>query len=161
VLQALLRIASRLALFHVGRTVEYDLRQALFAALTRLSPTAISARPTGDLMSVLTSDVTAVRVMVGFGLLNVANTVFMTTLVLWRLLATDPALPLLALLPFPALILVGRGFGRIMHRQGRDVAEHIAAMATSAQEDFSGILTVKCLVLEAVRGRAFEHLAGD
>src|SRR5262245_29456516 len=159
--QAIIRVASRITLFNVGRNVEYDLRRELPDKLLGLPPSYSRTRPTGDLMSRLTNDLAAVRMMFGFGILNVVNTLFVYSLVLWRLVAIDARLTLLALLPYPALILAGRGFGRLMFSQSRAVMEHLGEMSNAAQEDFSGIAMIKSYALEDVRGRNFERLCTE
>ena len=65
---------SRALIFNVGRDVEYDLRNDLFAHLQRLPRRLLPAQQTGDLMSRLVNDVTAVRMLLGVGVLNLVNT---------------------------------------------------------------------------------------
>src|SRR5262249_25570001 len=72
--QAVTRTASRALIFNVGRDVEYDLRNELFAHLERLPLAFYQSRRTGDLMSRLVNDVTAVRMLLGPGILNFINT---------------------------------------------------------------------------------------
>ena len=63
ILQAVIRIGSRVALFHAGRNIEYDLRQGLFTKILTLAPADLRRRSTGDIMSAMTSDLSSVRVM--------------------------------------------------------------------------------------------------
>jgi ATP-binding cassette subfamily B protein len=159
--QAIIRIISRITIFNAGRNVEFDLRRELMGKLMALPPSYFRSHPTGDLMSRLTNDLSSVRAMLGFGTLNVINTAFIYTLVLWRLFALDARLTLWALLPYPALILAGRAFSKVFFRQNREAMESIGQMSTAAQEDFSGIGMVKHYVLEDVRGRSFEKLCKE
>src|SRR5262245_11206796 len=71
--QAVVRMFSRYILFNVGRDVEYDLRNDLFAHLERLPLGFYQERQTGDLMSRLVNDVNAVRMMLGPGVLTFLN----------------------------------------------------------------------------------------
>jgi ATP-binding cassette subfamily B protein len=160
-LQAVIRIASRITIFNAGRNVEYDLRTECAAHLCTLPPSFYRRHPTGDLMSRMTNDLSSVRVMFGFGALNIVNTAFTYSLVLWRLVAIDGRLTLLAILPYPLLVLCGRAFSRVFFRQNREAMEQLGQMSTAAQEDFSGIGTVKHYALEDVRGRSFERLCRD
>jgi len=159
--QAVIRIVSRVTVFNAGRNIEYDLRSQLLDKLLSLPPSYYRTHPTGDLMSRLTNDLAAVRVMFGFGILNVVNTLFIYSLVLWRMVALDGRLTLLSLLPYPTLILAGRAFGRVMFAQSRAVMEHLGTMSTAAQEDFSGIAMIKHYALEDVRGKNFERLCAQ
>src|SRR5262245_7212740 len=65
--QAVTRTLSRSLIFNVGRDVEYDLRDDLFAHLQRLPVAYYQAQQTGDLMSRLINDVTAIRMLLGVG----------------------------------------------------------------------------------------------
>ncbi|HEY7371509.1 MAG TPA: ABC transporter transmembrane domain-containing protein, partial [Polyangia bacterium] len=75
VLQALIRTWSRIFIFDAARNIEYTMRRDLFTHLTRLDPAFYRRHPTGDVMSRLTNDLTAVRALYGPGLLNLLNTV--------------------------------------------------------------------------------------
>ena len=71
--QGLIRTYSRALIFNAGRNVEYDLRNDLFAHLQKLPLSFYHARRTGDLMSRVINDISAVRVMLGPGVLNFVN----------------------------------------------------------------------------------------
>src|SRR5438105_2639200 len=68
--QGVVRAFSRLIIFNVGRDIEYDLRNDLFTHLQTLSLNYYQRQSTGDLMSRLVNDVTAVRMLLGLGILN-------------------------------------------------------------------------------------------
>src|SRR5215467_2550925 len=72
--QAVVRTASRAIIFNVGRDIEFDLRNDLFAHLERLPLAFYQEWRTGDLMSRLVNDVGAVRMLLGPGILNFINT---------------------------------------------------------------------------------------
>ena len=61
---------SRFVIFNIGRDIEYDLRNDLFAHLTTLGTDFYKKYKTGDLMSRMINDLTAVRMMVGMGVLS-------------------------------------------------------------------------------------------
>jgi ATP-binding cassette subfamily B multidrug efflux pump len=71
--QGLVRTYSRALIFNAGRDVEYDLRNDLFAHLQKLPTSFYQSQRTGDLMSRVINDISAVRVMLGPGVLNFAN----------------------------------------------------------------------------------------
>ena len=110
VLQAVIRTWSRIFIFNAGRNLEYTLRRDVFAHLLRMDQGFYRAHPTGDLMSRLTNDLSAVRMLFGPGLLNLVNTVLVYVSSLWLLFGLSPRLTLFALIPYPALILGGRAF---------------------------------------------------
>ncbi len=81
----MIRTWSRILIFNAGRNIEYRLRRDLFGHLVRLDPAFYRRHPTGDLMSRLTNDLGAVRMLFGPGLLNLINTCSSTSHV-WLLL---------------------------------------------------------------------------
>src|SRR5712692_11779709 len=74
ILQGIVRTYSRFLIFNAGRDIEYDIRNDLFAHLQKLSLSYYQAQRTGDLMSRLVNDVTAVRTMLGLGIVSLLNT---------------------------------------------------------------------------------------
>jgi ATP-binding cassette subfamily B protein len=121
VLQAVIRTWSRIFIFDAGRNVEYRLRRDLFAHLTRLDPAFYRVHPTGDVMSRLTNDLSAVRALFGPGLLNLLNTALVYVTALALLLKLSPRLTLLALIPYPLLLGAARAASRHIHRASRAI----------------------------------------
>ena len=156
-LQAIIRTWSRMLIFNAGRNIEYGLRRDLFGHLVRMDPAFYRQHPTGDLMSRLTNDLGAVRMLFGPGVLNPINTLFIYISTLTPMLRISPRLTLFALLPYPALILGGRAFTRAMYRASRDLQEQIGRMSTAVQEDLAGAAVVKQYALEPLRHAAFSR----
>jgi ABC-type multidrug transport system fused ATPase/permease subunit len=65
--QGVARTFSRFTIFNIGRDIEYDLRNDLFAHLETLPQSYYQKSQTGDLMSRLVNDIGAVRMMIGRG----------------------------------------------------------------------------------------------
>ena len=155
--QALIRTWSRVLIFNAGRNIEYSLRRDLFAHLARMDPAFYRRHPTGDLMSRLTNDLSAVRMLFGPGLLNLVNALLVYASTVWLLLRLSPRLTLFALIPYPALIIGGRAFTRAMYRASRDLQDQIGRMSTAVQENLAGAAMVKQYALEPQRHAAFAH----
>lgn len=153
--QAAIRIFSRVLVFNIGRQVEYDLRNELFAKLLSLPPSFYRRHSTGDLMSRLTNDLASVRAMFGPGLLYVANSLFAFALAVPFMLRIDPLLTGLALTPYPFLFVAAQRLALRIHHVSREVQDELGAMAATLQEDLAGQTVVKAYVLEERRGRAF------
>jgi ATP-binding cassette subfamily B protein len=155
VLQAVIRTWSRIFIFDAGRNIEYGLRRDLLAHLLRLDAGFYRGHPTGDVMSRVTNDLSSVRLLFGPGILNLLNTalVYATGIVL--MLQLSPRLTLLALLPYPILLLAARLASRRIYRASRAIQEQLGTMSTAIQEDLAGINVVKHYGLEPARQRAF------
>ena len=70
--------------------VEYDLRNDLYAALQAYPPAFYGAHRTGDLMARATSDITAVKSLVGFGLVSMVGTAAAFAGALAAMISVDP-----------------------------------------------------------------------
>ena len=99
--QGVVRTFSRFVIFNVGRDIEYDLRNDLFAHLERLPLGFYQQRQTGDLMSRLVNDITAVRMLLGPGILNFINTPVYYVYGLAIMLSIDARLTLASLAVYP------------------------------------------------------------
>jgi ATP-binding cassette subfamily B multidrug efflux pump len=153
--QAIVRTLSRVFIFNAGRNVEFDLRQDLFAHLLRLDPGFYRRHATGDLMSRLTNDLSAVRMLFGPGILNVANTAIVYVTGVWLLVHLSPRLTLVALVPYPALIVSARLWSRSIYGSSRALQDQLGVLSTTLQEDLAGIAVVKSYALEESRHAAF------
>jgi ATP-binding cassette subfamily B protein len=147
--QAVLRTASRALIFNVGRDVEYDLRNDLFAHLERLPLSFYQGRRTGDLMSRLVNDVTAVRMLLGPGILNFINTPIYYALGLGFMCSIDPWLTLATLAVYPAVLAVVKRTSALLMERSLRVQEGLADLSARVQENLSGIHVVKGYVAEA------------
>ena len=70
----MVRAFSRFLIFNVGRDIEYELRNDLFAHVQQLSLRYYQRNFTGDLMFAVRERRDAVRLLLGLGILNVLNT---------------------------------------------------------------------------------------
>ena len=61
------RFLMRRIIIGASRHIEYDLRNDFFAHLEKLPPAYFQSHRTGDLMSRLVNDVTAIRMLLGVG----------------------------------------------------------------------------------------------
>jgi ATP-binding cassette subfamily B protein len=153
------RYFSRVELFNAAREVEYQIRNDLFAHLQRLPQSFYLKWRTGDLMSRCVNDLTAVRLMLGPGLLQLAQTPVLMTLALSALFAKNSVMTGLMLVPYPLFFLIARGFGRRMHAANLAVQEGLSDMSSHLQETFSGIAVVKAYAMEETSRAKFDALA--
>ncbi len=156
--QGVVRTFSRTLIFNVGRDVEYDLRNDLFAHLQRLPLSYYHQQHTGDLMSRLINDVTAVRMLLGPGILNFVNTPVYYAYGVGIMLTLDARLTVAALLPYPLLFFVVKRFSRRLMEYTLRVQEGLAEMSTRVQENLSGMHVVRAYDSEARETAAFAAL---
>ena len=126
IVQTVTRTLSRALIFNVGRDVEYELRIDLFAHLQRLPVAFYQAQQTGDLMSRLINDVTAIRMLLGVGILNLVNTPIYYAYGVTIMVMLDPTLTAISLLPYPILLFVIKRVSRRLMEQTLRVQEGLA-----------------------------------
>jgi ATP-binding cassette subfamily B protein len=150
-----LRFFSRTLVFNAAREVEYELRNDIFAHLQRMPPSFYGRWRTGDLMSRCVNDLNSVRLLLGVALLSLVQTPLLYVMVIGAMLALNPWLTLLVLMPYPLFIFITRAFGRSMHSSSIAVQEGLAEMSNQLQETVSGIAVVKAYAMEDVTRRRF------
>ncbi len=154
-LQGAFRFGMRWLLIGVSRDVEYRLRNRVFRRLLALPPEFFLRHRVGDLMSRATSDVEAVRMAVGPGAMQLANTAVSFAIALAMMLALSPGLALWAFLPMPVVAVVMYLSAQTYHRRFLAVQQQNARLNTVAQESFSGIRVVKSYGLEERQRAAY------
>ncbi|HEY7317464.1 MAG TPA: ABC transporter ATP-binding protein [Candidatus Binatia bacterium] len=161
VAQGIVRTFSRALIFNAGRDVEYDLRNDLFAHLEKLSLSFYHSQRTGDLMSRVINDISAVRVMLGPGILNFVNAPLYVVYALVLMLSMDVRMTLAALIPFPFLIFAVAKFrGRIL-KSSLEVQQQMSVLSSHVQENLSGMHVVKAYTQEGFQTRQFVALNED
>ncbi|MBH8553022.1 ABC transporter ATP-binding protein [Nostocaceae cyanobacterium CENA357] len=151
----LIRMASRIWLFGVGRQVEFDLKQQIFEHLLKLEPSYFATNTAGDLISRATSDVDNIRRLLGFAVLSLANTFFAYLLTLPVMLAISVDLTLASLAVYPLMFLLVHLFSNHLRQQQAAVQEQLSDISELIQEDISGIALIKIYAQEENERRAF------
>ena len=155
------RFISRVQLFNAAREIEYELRNDLFAHIQRQPQSFFFRWRTGDLMSRMVNDLTSVRLMLGPGLLSVAQTPVLFAGVFAAMLAMDVRITLLAAIPYPLFVLIARAFGRAMYGSNLAVQTGLSDLSSQLQETVSGIAVVKAYAMEDTTRRRFAALADE
>jgi ATP-binding cassette subfamily B protein len=154
----LFKFAMRIALLGVSRRIEFDLREQVFDRLL-LQPAAYYQRAgVGDLVARATSDLGAVRMMLGPGIMYFFNTVVVAVASVAFMLSISPGLTLVALLPLPVTSLAMWFFGERIHRGSERIQQQFARLSARAQESFAGVRVVRSLGREAREVAEFEAL---
>lgn len=152
-----IRMVSRLALFGVGRKVEFDLKQKIFQHLLELEPSYFAANTAGDLISRATSDVENIRRLLGFAVLSIANTIFAYALTLPVMLSISVQLTLAAIAVYPFMLITVQLFSDRLRTEQMEVQEELSKISDLIQEDMSGMALIKIYAQEQNERRAFRQ----
>lgn len=155
------RFGMRQLLNGTSRRVEYELGNDLFQHLVRLDASYFGRTPTGDLMSRMTNDLSAVRMAAGPAYMYLANTIVGTAISLSFMLWISPRLTLVAVIPMLLLPPVTVGFGRIIHRRFERIQEQFSHLSTLAQENLAGMRIVKAYVQEEDQTARFATMSDE
>jgi len=151
------RSLSRLYIFNVGRDVEFTLRSEVLSQLHRLGSAFFARMSTGDIMSRATNDLGQVRLLLGFGTLNMVNASVAWVSALGLMIAISPELAMYALVPYPFFMLATRAFVRRAFRASQENQKVLAKLAERAQEYLSGVRVVRAFSADAHEAERFEE----
>ncbi len=148
---------ARWTINSTARYVEYEMRNALFRHFQRLDLGFFQQNRVGDLVARATNDLSAVRMMLGPGISNLANTGVAFVLTMLAMAVLDWRLTLLAGVFLPAMTLVFVLLGQRIERSFRRVQDQFGDLSAMAQENFSGIRAVKAYTQEEHETAAFSR----
>src|SRR5918999_5773586 len=153
--RALLMMGRRLISGRQALGVEFDMRNALYSKLLRLSFGFYDRHQTGQLMSRATVDLQGVRFFLGYGLIFFFQHVTTVFAVSVLLLLIDWQLALIALAITPVLAAIAFLYSRASHPILKDVQQRLADMTTVAEENTVGVNVVKAFAQETSEERKF------
>ena len=151
------RVGSRWFLFNAGRDAEYELRHELLRKLHQLGAAFYRKMPAGEIMSRSTSDLQQVRMLLGFGVLNVVNVIFAFASALQVMLHMSARLTLACLVNLPLLILMSRSVSRGLYTRMRGNQAALGRMSDVLQANLAGVRVVRSFALEEKERRRFEE----
>ncbi len=155
VLDGVCRYWMRQRIIGASRAVEYALRNDFFAHLLRLSLSYYQANRIGDLMSRSTSDLGAVRMMVGPAVMYFLGTALGFVLAVAMMLTIDPWLTLVALVPLPLVSVATHLFGKAIHERFDRIQAQLSDLSAVVQESLSGVRVVRAYQQEPFELKRF------
>jgi ATP-binding cassette, subfamily B, multidrug efflux pump len=158
VLEGVFLFLMRKIMIGVSRYIEYDLRNDLFAHLLSLSRRYYQNHKTGDLMSRATNDMSAVRMLLGPGVMYSVNTVIGMIVVLFFMLRISRLLTLFALVTIPVVSLAVRYFGAMIHQRFEKIQAAFSEMSARVQENLAGVRVIRAFVQEESEIDEFKQL---
>jgi len=150
------RVLSRVVVFNAGRIAEYELRREILDRLLKLGPSFYRKMSTGEIMSRVTNDLVQVRLLLGFGILNIINTGFALVSALAVTIPISAKLTLAALCPLPLVLLITRKFSHGFYTRTRDAQDALGKMSARVLSSVAGVRVVRSFALEAQELAAFE-----
>jgi ABC-type multidrug transport system fused ATPase/permease subunit len=126
----------------------YDLRDAFYDHVQRLSFAYHDRAKTGRLMSRATRDVEAVQRFISVGLMESVNAALLLIGILVILFFTDWQLALVTLAPLFVVALIAIRLGRLIRPMFKTLQQQFALVSTILQENLVGVQVVKAFARE-------------
>jgi len=154
---SLFRFGQRLFVAGGAYLVEFDIRSALFRRLLSLDQGFYGKAHTGDLMTRVTNDLSSVRQFLGPGVNSLMTAMLFISAAGTLLFLTNATLALLVLVLLPIITVLFIVIGGRMRRIFRSVQDQFGDISTRAQENFSGIRTIKAYAQEQAEIEVFRE----
>jgi ATP-binding cassette subfamily B protein len=153
--RALFMMGRRLIAGRQALSIEFDMRNTLYAKLLRLSFGFYDRHQTGQLMSRATVDLQAVRFFLGYGLIFFFQHVTTIVGVTAVMFVTNWRLALAATAITPLIVVLAYRYSTVSHPILRDVQQKMADVATVAEENIVGVHVVKSFAQEQAEAAKF------
>jgi len=155
---AVLAIASASRYYFVtiiGERVVADLRAAVFAHLTELSPGFFDTAKTGEITSRLTADTTQIKSAVGSSVSVALRNVVLFLGSSVMMVVTSARLSFFVLVAIPIIVLPLVAFGRLVRRRSRTAQDTLADASAYAAELIGAIRTLQAFTSEGAAQSRF------
>jgi ATP-binding cassette subfamily B protein len=116
---------------------------------------------TGDIMSRATNDLSAVRAVLGPGIMYSTTTIVTVAVATGILMRLSWKLTLLAYIPLALAAFSVKKFGGQIHDRFESIQEQFSSISTRAQENLAGIRVVKAFAREESEIEQFRNLNED
>jgi ATP-binding cassette, subfamily B, multidrug efflux pump len=157
-LQAIGRYGWRMYLIRASVLSGRDLRSRFARHLFGLGASFFDRTPIGELMSLATNDVEAVRNMIGSGFLTLADSMIYFVSVPIAMWLLSPRLTLIAFIPLLFLPWIIRRNEREVHIRFEKVQECFSELSAMTQESLNGVRVLKGFAKEGVQAERFSAL---
>lgn len=139
----IVRTLSRTLFFTPGRAIECEVKNDLFAKLMELQKDYHEQHASGTVISRLNNDIMGLRMMCGFGLMQIVNILSALSLTPYKMWQLSPRLTLYCIIPIIIIFIVvrfGMHFMLINIRQRMQNLQDLSAFTVSS---LSGIDVIK------------------
>nr|WP_240772798.1 ABC transporter ATP-binding protein [Phragmitibacter flavus] len=145
----------------LSNNMSHDIRAACFKRLQELEFAYFDYRPTGWLISRLTSDCDKLARIIAWGSLDLVWAVCLVLVISVVLVVMQPVLGLLVLSVVPPLIFISAIFQKKMLLSSRETRKFNSMITASFAESLQGLRTTKSLVREEDNLREFQNLSSQ
>ncbi|HUI30803.1 MAG TPA: ABC transporter ATP-binding protein [Candidatus Acidoferrales bacterium] len=152
---------TRQTIIVTSRKIEFDLVNNFYSHVQKLSYSFFLNTPTGDVMAHATNDISAVRNVLGPGIMYTSDTITGFIMVIAIMFSINVRLTLYSLIPLPFVSAAVYYIGKLVNRHFEDVQAQYSSLTARAQETISGVRIVRSYVREDYETERFKSLSRD
>lgn len=142
----------------LGQSVVKDLRIAVYRKVLRLNLSQFDKTPIGTLTTRTINDIESINDIFAEGLVPIIADLLSIVCVLSVMLYIDPLLTLIALIPFPIIIIATYYFKESINRSFFKVRNAVAALNAFVQEHLTGMQVVQAFAGEKRESARFQKI---
>ncbi|MEN3042983.1 MAG: ABC transporter transmembrane domain-containing protein, partial [Fervidobacterium sp.] len=145
-----------------SRYFDYHAKKTLFDKILSLDMHFFDKHRSGDIMAYFTNDLSTVERMLGIGVVQLTDALFMSSMtVFFMATSTNWKLTLIALSPLPGIIIISALFGKLIFRRSRKVQDVYSELSGYTEETIDGIRIIKSFSIIPKIEELFEKRAKD
>ena len=145
----------------LGQSVVRDMRVATYKKIMHLNLSQFDKTPIGTLTTRTINDIESINDIFSDGLVPIIADMLSIACVLAYMFYTDPQLTLIALIPFPIMIIGTYYFKESINRSFHKVRNAVAALNAFVQEHLSGMAVVQAFAAEEREMEKFKKINRD
>jgi ATP-binding cassette, subfamily B, multidrug efflux pump len=153
---AILTLGNRYLSEWIAARVGYDLRNRMYDHIQYLPFTYHDHAQSGQLISRCIEDVRSIEKFAGSAVADLIRFVILSAGILWIMLADNPRLAVIALLPILPLILMTSNFGAKVGKLFFEVDKAVGEVSNRLQENVVGVQVVRAFAREAHEAQRFD-----
>jgi len=159
--RAVIGVARSYVMQWLGNRLLFDMRVRLFNHLQMLPLAYYNQKPTGQIMSRVTNDVTRIQNFIVEGFQEILVNVLTIILIAIILLSMNPVLFAWAMAPIPIIIISTVLFGRHIHLLYHRIWRRVATISAILGDTIPGIRVVKSFAQENRESQRFTGYSQD
>ncbi len=142
----------------LGQAVVMDLRLATYDKILRLHLSQFDRTPVGTLTTRTVNDIESINEIFADGLVPIIADILSIFCVLTYMFLADWKLTLIALIPFPIMLIATYIFKESINRSFQSVRNAVAALNAFVQEHLTGMFIVQAFAAEQIELEKFKKI---
>jgi ATP-binding cassette subfamily B protein len=139
----------------LGERVVADIRRAVFAHLTGLSPAFFEVSHSGEMMSRITADTTQVKAVASTAISQALRNILLLIGSAVMMIVTSAKLSLAVLIAIPIIVLPLVAYGRSVRKRSREAQDALAQASAYASESLAQVRVMQAFTHEKAAAARF------